>query len=118
MNLIVATRTETRHIRFEVDGRWNYGDALKLAYLIKAAQGRASLDYFLVDLRRVTCDPDKEEKFMVCDRLQRVFLPPVRIALVGDATLIDSETAAIVSPDTARIGVFVREREALAWLME
>ena len=118
MNLIVATRTESRHIRFEVDGRWNYGDALKLAYLIKAAQGRASLDCFLVDLRRVTCDPDNEEKFMVCDRLQRVFLPPVRIALVADATLIDSETAAIVSPDTARIGVFVREREALAWLME
>ena len=116
MNLIVATRTETRHIRFEVDGCWDYGDALKLAYLIKAAQGRASLDCFLVDLRRVTCDPDKEENFMVCDRLQRVFVPPVRIALVCDATLIDSETAAVVSPDVARIAVFMREREALSWL--
>ena len=117
MNLIVATRTENQHIRFEVDGRWQYGDALKLAYLMKAAHGRASLARFLVDLRRVTCEPGSEEKFMVCDRLQRVFLPPVRIALIADATLIDSEAAAVVSPEAARIGVFVREREGLAWLM-
>ncbi|MDB5946129.1 MAG: hypothetical protein JWQ33_1155 [Ramlibacter sp.] len=117
MNLIVATRTENKHIRFEVDGRWHYGDALKLAYVMKAAQSRASLARFLVDLRRVSCEPGSEEKFMVCDRLLRVFQPPVRIALVGDSTLIDSETAAVVSPDTARIAVFVRERDALAWLM-
>ena len=118
MNLIVATRTEHQHIRFEVDGRWQYGDALKLAYMLKAAQGRAALDRLLVDLRRVTCEPGKEEeKFMVCDRLLRVFLPPVRIALVADATLIDTDSIAVVSPHAARIGVFVREREALAWLM-
>ena len=117
MNLIVATRTENKHIRFEVDGRWQYGDALKLAYLMKSAQARSSLALFLVDLRRVTSEPGSEEKFMVCDRLQRVFQPPVRIALIADATLIDSDTAAVVSPEVARIGVFVREREALAWLM-
>ncbi|GAC1603492.1 MAG: hypothetical protein NVS3B2_08010 [Ramlibacter sp.] len=117
MNLIVSTRTESRHLRFEVDGRWTYGDALKLAYLLKAAQGRASLDRFLLDLRRVTSDPASDEKFLVCDRLRRLFQPPVRIALVCDATLIDSDTAAHVTPDTARIAVFVREREALAWLM-
>lgn len=116
MNLIVSTRTETRHIRFEVDGRWKYGDALQLAYLMKAAQGRASLDRFLVDLRRVTSDPGSTEKFMVCDRLLRVFAPTVRIALVGDSTLMDGESIASVAPDAPRIAIFVREREALAWL--
>jgi hypothetical protein len=117
MNLIVSTRTESRHLRFEVDGRWAYGDALKLSYLVKAAQSRAALDRFLIDLRRVTSDPASDEKFLVCDRLLRVFQPPVRIALVGDATLIDSDLASAVVPDAARIAVFVREREALAWLL-
>lgn len=117
MNLIVSTRTESRHLRFEVDGRWQYGDALQLSYVVKAAQGRAALDCFLLDLRRVTSDPASDEKFLVCDRLLRVFQPPVRIALVGDATLIDSDVASAVAPDTARIAVFVREREALAWLL-
>ena len=117
MNLIVSTRIETKHIRFEVDGRWQYGDALKLAYLMKAAQVRASVERLLVDLRRVTSDPESDEKFLVCDRLMRVFQPPVRVALVGDSTLIDTDTAAVVSPETPRIAVFVREREALAWLM-
>ena len=117
MNLIVSTRTETKHLRFEVDGRWQYGDALKLAYLIKAAQGRASIDRFLVDLRRVTSDPERDEKFLLCDRLNRVFQPPVRVALVSDSTLMDIDSAAIVSPDSPRIAVFVREREALAWLI-
>ena len=117
MNLIVSTRTETKHLRFEVDGRWQYGDALKLAYLIKAAQGRASIDRFLVDLRRVTSDPERDEKFLLCDRLNRVFQPSVRLALVSDSTLMDIDSAAIVSPDSPRIAVFVREREALAWLI-
>lgn len=117
MNLIVATRTEPRHIRFEVDGRWRYGDALKLAYLIKAAQGRASMDRFLVDLRRVSSEPDSDEKFMVCDRLLRLFQPPVRVALVGDSSLIDSDTAVKVSAAAPRIAIFVRERDALTWLM-
>ena len=117
MNLIVSTRTETKHLRFEVDGRWQYGDALKLAYLIKAAQGRASIDRFLVDLRRVTSDPERDEKFLLCDRLNRVFQPSVRLALVSDSTLMDTDSAAIVSPDSPRIAVFVREREALAWLI-
>ena len=117
MNLIVSTRTETKHLRFEVDGRWQYGDALKLAYLIKAAQSRASIDRFLVDLRRVTSDPERDEKFLLCDRLNRVFQPSVRLALVSDSTLMDTDSAAIVSPDSPRIAVFVREREALAWLI-
>ena len=117
MNLIVSTRTEARHLRFEVAGRWQYGDALKLAYLVKAAQGKASLDRFLIDLRRVTRDPDDTEKFMVCDRLVRVFEPPVRVALVGDATLIDTDTAVTVAADAPTIAIFGREPDALAWLM-
>ena len=117
MNLIVSTRTESRHIRFEVDGRWRYGDALQLAYLMKAAQGRVSLDRFLVDFRRVSSEPGNDEKLLVCDRLLRVFQSPVRVALVGDSTLIDSDTAVTVAVDAPRIAVFVRERDALAWLM-
>lgn len=118
MTLIVSTRNETQHIRFEVDGRWKYGDALQLAYAVKAAQARAAMDRFLIDLRRVTSDPASDEKFMVCDRLLRVFRPPARMALVGDATLIDGAAVAHVSPGAPRIAVFVREREALAWLLE
>jgi hypothetical protein len=116
MNLIVATRIEPRHIRFEVDGRWTYGDALQLAYVVKAAQARAALDRFLIDLRRVTSEPGSDEKFMLCEGLQRVFRPPVRLALVGDATLIDRD-AVTVPGQGPRIAIFVREREALAWLM-
>lgn len=117
MNLIVSTRVESKHLRFEVDGRWQYGDALKLAYLVKAAQGRAQIDRFLIDLRRVSGEADSQEKFMVCDRLLRIFLAPVRVALVGDAALIDSDTAVTVAADAPTIAVFAREGEALTWLM-
>lgn len=117
MNLIVSTRTEARHLRFEVVGAWQYGDALRLAYLVKAAQGRASLDRFLIDLRRVTAEPGSGDKFMVCDRLIRVFQAPVRIALVGDATLIDSRPAAAMAPDAPTIARFAREGEATSWLL-
>jgi len=117
MNLIVSTRTEAKHLRFEVTGRWQYGDALQLAYLVKAAQARAGLDRFLIDLRRVTSDPAGGEKFLLCERLIRVFAAPVKIALVGDATLIDSDTAVTVSPGAPSMAVFVREGDALTWLI-
>ena len=117
MNLIVSTRTEAKHLRFEVVGRWQNGDALRLAYLVKAAQGRAALDRFLLDLRRVTSEPGSDEKFMICDRLVRVFQAPVRVALVGDATLMDSATAAPEAPDAPTIAIFVREGEAISWLL-
>jgi hypothetical protein len=116
MNLIVSTRTESKHLRFEVVGRWKNGDALQLAYLVKAAQVRAGLDRFLIDLRRVKSDPDNTERFMVCERLTRVFQPPVRVALVGEATLIDSD-AVSVGADAPTIAVFAREGDALTWLM-
>ena len=117
MNLILSTRTEAKHIRFDVDGRWQYGDALKLAYLIKAAQGRASIDRFLIDLRRVSSEADSPERFVLCDRLLRVFQAPVRVALVGDAALIDSDTAVTVADDAPTIALFAREGEAMKWLM-
>ena len=116
MNLIVSTRTEARHLRFEVVGRWQYGDALQLAYLVKAAQARAALDRFLIDLRRVSSEDGITEEFMVCDRLIRVFEPPVRVALVGDAALIDSG-GVTVAADAPTIAVFAREGDALSWLM-
>jgi hypothetical protein len=116
MNLIVSTRTEAKYLRFEVTGRWQYGDALRLAYLIKAAQGKASLDRFLIDLRRVTSEAGSTERFMVCDRLVRVFTPPVRVAIVSDPTLIDSD-AVTVSADAPTIAVFVREGDAISWLV-
>ena len=116
MNLIVSTRTETKHLRFEVVGRWQYGDALQLAYLVKAAQSRAMLDRFLIDLRRVTTEQGNTEKFLVCDRLIRVFQPPVRVALVGDASMMDSD-AVTVAADAPTIAVFAREGDALSWLM-
>ena len=117
MTLIVSTRTEASHLRFEIDGRWQFGDALKLAYQLKAAQVRADANRLLVDLRRVTSEPDTQDRFLVCDRLLRVFAPPVRVALVGDATLIDSDALAAAGPAAGAIRLFVRESEALAWLL-
>lgn len=117
MNLIVSTRTESRHIRFEVQGRWQYGDALKLAYLVKAAQARASLDRMLIDFRRVMSETGNDEKFQLCDRMLRVFAPPVKVALVGDATLIDADAVATPGADAPAIAIFVREGDAINWLM-
>lgn len=117
MNLIVTTRQEPQYLRFEVEGRWQHGDALKLAYLIKAAQGRLAVDRFMVDLQRVTGEPASDERFLICDRLLRVFQAPVRVALVGDAALVDSDTAVTVGANVPSIALFVHEREGLAWLV-
>ena len=117
MNLIVATRHEAHYLRFEVEGCWQHGDALKLAYLIKAAQGRLAVDRFMVNLHRVTRVAGTEEKFLVCDRLLRVFQPPVRVALIGDAALVDSDTAVTVGANVPSIALFLHEREGLAWLV-
>lgn len=117
MNLIVTTRIESLHIRFEVAGRWQYGDALKLAYLIKSAAARASIQRFLVDLRGLENEPGRDERFLVCDRLLRVFAPPVRIALMGGEALIDSDSAVTVAADAPRIALFTHEHEAFNWLM-
>ena len=47
MNLVVASRHNDRHVRFDVEGRWANGDALKLAYMVKAAVARIRNDQVL-----------------------------------------------------------------------
>jgi len=116
MNLIVATRVGDFYVRFDVEGKWAYGDALQLAYLIKAGALRAGLELVLVDLRRVTATPAVEGALLICNRLHRAMAAPARIALVADSELIDGENA----PDTLGQGVniacFTDEGTALQWL--
>jgi hypothetical protein len=115
MNLVVASRHESPLVRFAVEGPWQSGDALKLAYFIKAAVARVRVDHVLVDLRRVKTPPDAEGKFLICDRLRRAMYPNVRIGLVSDPELLEPENV----PDDlqcADVAVFNAEHEALRWL--
>ncbi len=115
MNLVVAARHESPLMRFVVEGPWQSGDALKLAYFIKAAVSRAREDHVLVDLRRVKTPPDAEGKFLICDRLRRAMYPHVRIGLVTPPELIEPDPL----PDDlhcADVAVFHAEPEALRWL--
>lgn len=115
MNLVVAARHESPLMRFVVEGPWRSGDALKLAYFIKAAVSRARGEHVLVDLRRVKTPPDAEGKFLICDRLRRAMYPHVRIGLVSPPELVEPESA----PDGlqgADVAVFRAEHEALRWL--
>ena len=102
-------------MRFAVEGPWQNGDALKLAYFIKAAVARVRGEHVLVDLRRVKTPPDAEGKFLICDRLRRAMYPHVRIGLVTDPDLVEHDDL----PDDlhcAEVAVFSAEREALRWL--
>ena len=115
MNLVVAARHETPLIRFVVEGPWQSGDALKLAYFIKAAVARVREDHVLVDLRRVKTPPDADGKFLICDRLRRAMYPHVRIGLVSSPELLEPQRL----PDDlhcAEVAVFPAEDEALDWL--
>lgn len=115
MNLVVAARHESPLMRFVVEGPWRSGDALKLAYFIKAAVSRVREDHVLVDLRRVKTPPDAEGKFLICDRLRRAMYPHVRIGLVSPPELLEPES----QPDGvhgAYVAVFGAEHEALSWL--
>jgi hypothetical protein len=114
MNLIVSTRVEEQHLRFEVQGQWQYNDALNLAYQVKAVALRESMDHLLVDLRRVTRSPMVEGKFLVCDRLRRALPPSVRVALLGPVEMLDLE--ARQDPLAAKVVLFASERSALLWL--
>jgi hypothetical protein len=116
MSLIVSTRTEPLYIRFEVSGHWRHGDALKLAYQAKSAAVRTPVQRFLLDLRAVVGDEGNPEKFLICDRLLRVFEAPARLALVGDADLIDCDNVT-VAHDAPTIALFMREHDAYTWLM-
>lgn len=116
MNLVVAARHEPVLMRFVVEGPWQSGDALKLAYFIKAAVSRVKEDHVLVDLRRVKTPPDAEGKFLICDRLRRAMYRNVRIGLVSPPELVEAEPPPPQHMHCADVAVFHAEREALQWL--
>ena len=116
MNLLVASRHDNLHMRFDVEGRWSNGDALKLAYMVKAAVARLRQDHVLIDLRRVATPPDAQGKFLICDRLRRALTPNTKVGLVAAPELVDT---AGIAPDHAYcpdVVLFNAEREALDWL--
>ena len=115
MNLQVASRQDSRHMRFDVEGRWHSGDALKLAYMVKAAVTRLRQDHVLIDLRRVATPPEAEGKFLICDRLRRALTPKTRVVLLGPPELID-DAVPLDSSQCADIALFGAEAEALRWL--
>ena len=102
-------------MRFDVEGPWQNGDALKLAYMVKAAVARRRQDHVLIDLRGVQTPPEAEGKFLICDRLRRALTPKTRVGILGAAELMDSEFPEGLEqcPDIAR---FNAESEALDWL--
>lgn len=118
MNLVVATRHDAVHMRFEVEGRWTNGDALKLAYMVKAAVARVRQDHVLIDLRRVNTSPGAQGKFLICDRLRRALTPKTKVVLVGAAGLVDDEVVATGSSQCADIALFGAEPDALHWLSQ
>lgn len=116
MNLVVAARHNTQHMRFDVEGRWTNGDALKLAYMVKAALGRVRQDLVLIDLRGVATAPGADGRFLICDRLRRALAPTVRVGLVAPAELVDPPFVPAEMPQCADIALFAGEAEALRWL--
>ena len=115
MNLVVASRHESSLMRFAVEGPWQNGDALKLAYFIKASVARVREAQVLVDLRRVKTPPGADGKFLICDRLRRAMYPNVRIGLVSDPELVEPEKLP-EDLQCADVAVFSAEHEALRWL--
>ena len=115
MNLVVAARHESPLMRFVVEGPWEDGDALKLAYFIKAAISRVREERVLLDLRRVKTRPGKAGKFLICDRLRRALYPHVRIGLVTAPELIEPDPLP-EDMHCADVAVFGAEQEALRWL--
>ena len=116
MNLQVASRQDGLHMRFDVEGRWRNGDALKLAYMVKAAVSRLRQDHVLIDLSRVATPPDADGKFLICDRLRRALTPKTRVVLVARPELVDTEFVPEGLAHCPDIALFPVERDALAWL--
>ena len=114
MNLVVASRHNDRHVRFDVEGRWANGDALKLAYMVKAAVARMRNDQVLIDLRRVDTPPGADGKFLICDRLRRALAPTIRVGLVATPELVD-EADLNGLPQCADIALFEAEPDAVRW---
>jgi hypothetical protein len=103
-------------MRFDVEGRWRNGDALKLAYMVKAAVARARQDHVLIDLRRVATPPDAEGKFLICDRLRRALTHNTKVVLVAASELVDNDNVPKGLPMCPDIALFNAERDALDWL--
>ncbi len=115
MNLVVASRHNGGHVRFDVEGRWANGDALKLAYMVKAALARMRQDQVLIDLRRVAAPPDADGKFLICDRLRRALAPTIRVGVVATEELVDADAPGGLA-QCADIALFAAEPEAVRWL--
>ncbi|HXE46952.1 MAG TPA: hypothetical protein VN663_01190 [Ramlibacter sp.] len=104
-------------MRFDVEGRWRNGDALKLAYMVKAAVARLHQEHVLIDLRRVATPPDAEGKFLICDRLRRALTHKTRVVLVATTELVDGDHVVPEGlPLCPDIALFGAEGEALHWL--
>jgi hypothetical protein len=116
MNLLVASRHDQVHMRFDVEGAWANGDALKLAYMVKAAVSRLRQDHVLIDLRRVATPADAQGKFLICDRLRRALAPNTRVVLLAPPELVDTECVPGGLPHCADIALFGGEHDALNWL--
>ncbi len=116
MNLLVASRQDGLLMRFDVEGRWTNGDALKLAYMVKAAVSRLRQDHVLIDLRRVDTPPGADGKFLICDRLRRALTPKTKVVLVGAAELVGDDAVTTRSSQCADIALFGAEPDALNWL--
>jgi hypothetical protein len=116
MNLVVAARHDGPHMRFDVEGRWRNGDALKLAYMVKAAIARQRQDHVLIDLRRVATPPDAQGKFLICDRLRRALTPKTKVVLVATTELVDTDGVLPGLAHAPDIALFGAEDDALYWL--
>ena len=104
------------HMRFDVEGRWRSGDALKLAYMVKAAVARLRQDHVLIDLRRVATPPDAQGKFLICDRLRRALTSTTKVVLVATPELVDSDGGPVGQIYCPDIALFNAECDALDWL--
>lgn len=114
MSLIVSVRTEDSHLRFDVQGRWHYNDALNLAYQVKAAAARERLPRALIDLQSVQAAGGVEGKFLVFSRLRRALPSAFRVAVLASPDLVDLEPRHPSA--TASVVLFSSERAALLWL--
>jgi hypothetical protein len=103
-------------MRFDVEGRWRNGDALKLAYMVKAAVARLRQDHVLIDLRRVATPPDADGRFLICDRLRRALTPNTKVVLVAMPELVDDDGVSAELSQWPAIALFKAEHEALDWL--
>jgi hypothetical protein len=70
----------------------------------------------LIDLRRVSAPDGVQDKFLICDRLQRALGPKLRIGLLGEEGLVDVHAISVSLMHCPHIALFGAEPEALRWL--